>query len=1473
MFWKWSSVTVHVSAVLSIISSVLYFGWWMMNFYKVIIATVVGGGLGILIGYSYETKPLQLVLFFIASSWVNKMPGWDRSSMVLGTLAMILGSVWPNLTDGQVLGRKAFQSILAIQLLSLMTSSTVNAFKSYDYLDLHCAEFDQWLTDVRAELAMLRQLQVYIDYERMIFWNVANFPAALSIFIDIAELLIQELIGLQTMVKSITYNHTQEIFVEVLTPVLVEMNEEMEIALTLVGEYFETFHPFPDAIQSLKRFFSRGLEQAFGDRQRHHFETQRRKMKSFYDVPCSKDLIDMHRLHHHEDPLDHKVDVNDDDGDDNGVGVGGVDGVSAAGSLSGNGGRGMSQKELLSSDQDSSTKSRDRSLTEMHGFHHYHFTEDVETGKEPATVAMNKAETETAGSQSHVSSTQATRGGGGGGGDGGGGSTGSATMGNATGDGGDADEENGGEANEKDTPLEDPDEERIRLFDQCIHRLCQARAQLLYSFNEVRRKYVFGSIDGETAGPYGDHSVSGLFPPAAGSKAAANKGTSTTAPPASSTAANAAMMVDASGSSSRISPLGPPSLQPPTSTDGTAPNNKPRQRKGKALSPPTTPASVKPFTLSQKYELEVQLANEIFELDPHRHPHHPHAHHHPGDTDHDPIDHEEALAELDASLAHSSAADDDLSSSFNMPEISIFTSDPRKKRFLILATREENVRLSLRNLGPRAAYMHRMSIVVEYASSLRMVFKEQGRPFSWERFLHSNAVFLWEYCLLCMLFWWTLVRFIGVTLWQMVTCSWQYAETKKTVVTQCTAFVEHNAQALKISAATTLGLSLRIFELMPGFYQGGLWVALVMALIRQDNSASSFLTAYQRLEGTVIGAIFSVLLTQVFACATHTCGDELYIPALTIWVTICAFFREGPQHGYAAVVAAFTPIVLLLGTKTSLNSAWGRIVENFIGIAIYLAIDNLILPKRTYPMIKILVLKGIDETRVMFSESVKAVEELIGPRVLEYMNQHSAELLAQQKRQQQQQQQEREREQRGESLEKEEDGGQETGPEGEEEGPTPDGASPFCLPTGAASPIETTATDAVSAVTKGANRVRVNSCVTFATEQPSPTAAATATTTRKRTITSETHAGASTALSSALSSSSSAQPPETAPLLGMYGSSTDVRRRAFSCVSNTSSSAAMVSGTTTTTAVGNSGVASSSGGGGASGSSGLFSQQSMDPQYQLGGYLQSGQDEPEIVLSDFSEDQYRIVSASSPYSRVPPTTPPAHGTSAMATGSASATAGDSEIMKDMFMKCTNHLNNAEQQLRVLKGQLGTQGTLLSMVVYEPEMFHRPFPLAAYQRLYQAFVRVHRSAIALNSGSRAFAVIFKQMMRNHENVGPYLKNFTYMSKHMFIAAAKAEVALRSALDALSMVYDRRDFHAELTSLLTLRRVCDRLIHSVDEHFRTKYLRQSVDVLTKFNPYFIVAWQNVFEATTDMIHDLSELGMALLIVRNAEALSYV
>lgn len=47
--------------------------------------------------------------------------------------------------------------------------------------------------------------------------------------------------------------------------------------------------------------------------------------------------------------------------------------------------------------------------------------------------------------------------------------------------------------------------------------------------------------------------------------------------------------------------------------------------------------------------------------------------------------------------------------------------------------------------------------------------------------------------------------------------------------------------------------------------------------------------------------------------------------------------------------------------------------------------------------------------------------------------------------------------------------------------------------------------------------------------------------------------------------------------------------------------------------------------------------------------------------------------------------------------------------------------------------------------------------------------------------------------------------------------------------------------DLTSLLALRRVCDKLLEAVEEHFHLVYLRQPPAVLLTFNPYFLVAWQ--------------------------------
>lgn len=76
--------------------------------------------------------------------------------------------------------------------------------------------------------------------------------------------------------------------------------------------------------------------------------------------------------------------------------------------------------------------------------------------------------------------------------------------------------------------------------------------------------------------------------------------------------------------------------------------------------------------------------------------------------------------------------------------------------------------------------------------------------------------------------------------------------------------------------------------------------------------------------------------------------------------------------------------------------------------------------------------------------------------------------------------------------------------------------------------------------------------------------------------------------------------------------------------------------------------------------------------------------------------------------------------------------------------------------------------------------------------------------------------------------------------------------------------------DLDSLLALRSVCEGLLASAEDHFRTVYMRHPAHVLTTLNPYFLVAWQNVFESAVDLVRHLSDLGMSLHIVRNVEAL---
>jgi len=160
--------------------------------------------------------------------------------------------------------------------------------------------------------------------------------------------------------------------------------------------------------------------------------------------------------------------------------------------------------------------------------------------------------------------------------------------------------------------------------------------------------------------------------------------------------------------------------------------------------------------------------------------------------------------------------------------------------------------------------------------------------------------------------------------------------------------------------------------------------AFTIALVRRANSASSFLTGSQRMLGTVLGAVFSFTLYQGLGCEKpagydYVCGPSVTIPVLMMWLCFCACFREGPQYGYAAVVAGFTPLVLFFQSSEPTESgAWLRVEMTILGILVYLLIDNIVMPVRADEGLKLSLLGCLNDSRCALSTVVTCLKLVAG---------------------------------------------------------------------------------------------------------------------------------------------------------------------------------------------------------------------------------------------------------------------------------------------------------------------------------------------------------------------------------------------------------------------------------------------------------------------------------------------------------------
>jgi Fusaric acid resistance protein-like len=195
------------------------------------------------------------------------------------------------------------------------------------------------------------------------------------------------------------------------------------------------------------------------------------------------------------------------------------------------------------------------------------------------------------------------------------------------------------------------------------------------------------------------------------------------------------------------------------------------------------------------------------------------------------------------------------------------------------------------------------------------------------------------------------------------------------------AIIEAYIHAIKIAVSICITALLVVLPEVRDQTQNGLWACIAIAFLRQDQTASSFLWGYQRLEGTVIGSVYAFLINFLLACQSSETGHCTFgqvVPSLALWVGVCGFFREGLRHGHAAVVAGFTPIVLLRGPVVgSVSGAFLRVQANFFGIGVYVILDNLIFPTRTEKALRLGFIGCIEETREVLRQAAGALGTLV----------------------------------------------------------------------------------------------------------------------------------------------------------------------------------------------------------------------------------------------------------------------------------------------------------------------------------------------------------------------------------------------------------------------------------------------------------------------------------------------------------------
>lgn len=145
-------------------------------------------------------------------------------------------------------------------------------------------------------------------------------------------------------------------------------------------------------------------------------------------------------------------------------------------------------------------------------------------------------------------------------------------------------------------------------------------------------------------------------------------------------------------------------------------------------------------------------------------------------------------------------------------------------------------------------------------------------------------------------------------------------------------------QPVKVALAICLASLMMLYDVGPSTTWGVIAVCQAMS----SHPGSSFKQGYDRIQGTVLGGMFGIVILDWF---NWTSGLAI-LCSLTVWVFLCSLSKRSSSYGQVAVVAAATAPMIMIGPMAGGEGAMIRIPQTVLGSLVYVVIDNTFWPVR-----------------------------------------------------------------------------------------------------------------------------------------------------------------------------------------------------------------------------------------------------------------------------------------------------------------------------------------------------------------------------------------------------------------------------------------------------------------------------------------------------------------------------------------------